>query len=400
MARVGHKKSRHGCLRCKKRRVKCDEEVPCAACTRHKVLCSLQCDGGQGRDSPLASRRSTKRASASTKSPGNSSSPAFSLPTSLDLFSHPGPEQSDSWILDAELIHHYTMVSYGTLSHAPEVCHALRSGVFREALSHPYLLHELLAFAGFHLASLNPNDRHRYSLRAFHHQKMATGKMREAIAIMNSTNCHALFLTSIFLIVNAFAEPFNCNITGNTFSPTKAVVDIFSLVAGIKLIFHSSGLDLGSSPLNVLFIGAGSNKCDPYRLQSLLEQLPELRSRTYEAKGIEETQKQVLIASIEALQNCIDTVSRRKAPGILIEIRALFVWPVMLPKEFLELARDDHPMALVLLAYYSVILYWAEPECWFLNSWPKRLIGDIIQKLAGTPWASYIYWTVGCIHSN
>ncbi|EWZ30293.1 hypothetical protein FOZG_16453 [Fusarium oxysporum Fo47] len=204
------------------------------------------------------------------------------------------------------------MASYGTLPHAPEVCHALRSGVVREALSHPYLLHELLAFAGFHLASLNPNDRHRYSLRAFHHQKMAAGKMREDIAIMNSTNCHALFLTSIFLIVNAFAEPFDCTITGNTFSPTKAVVDIFSLVAGIKLIFHSSGLDLGSSPLNVLFIGPGSNKCDPYRLQSLLEQLPELRSRTYEAKGIEETQKKVLIASIEALQSCIDTVSTAK----------------------------------------------------------------------------------------
>ncbi|KAI3577690.1 hypothetical protein IWW34DRAFT_789403 [Fusarium oxysporum f. sp. albedinis] len=299
MARVGHKKSRHGCLRCKKRRVK-------------------------DRDLPLASRRSTKKASASMKSPGNSSSPVLLLPTSFDLFRHPEPEKSDSWILDAELIHHYTMVSYETPSHAPEVYYALRSDVFREALSYPYFLHELLAFAGFHLASLNPNDRHRYSLRAFHHQKMAAGKMREAIAIMNSTNCHALFLTSIFLIVNAFAEPFDCKITGNTFSPTKAVVDIFSLVAGIKLIFHSSGLDLGSSPLNVLFIGPGSNKCDPYRLQSLLEQLPELRSRTYEAKGIEETQK-VLIASIEALQSCIDTVSRQRAPGISIEISALFV---------------------------------------------------------------------------
>ncbi|RSM18549.1 hypothetical protein CDV31_002685 [Fusarium ambrosium] len=30
--RAGYKKSRNGCARCKKRRVKCDEEVPCSAC--------------------------------------------------------------------------------------------------------------------------------------------------------------------------------------------------------------------------------------------------------------------------------------------------------------------------------------------------------------------------------
>ncbi|RSL97034.1 hypothetical protein CEP52_011152 [Fusarium oligoseptatum] len=45
MKRLGYKKSRKGCLRCKQRRVKCDEKVPCTACCRHRVPCSLEGSG-------------------------------------------------------------------------------------------------------------------------------------------------------------------------------------------------------------------------------------------------------------------------------------------------------------------------------------------------------------------
>lgn len=71
MGRLGYRKSKNGCLRCK-RRVKvrdrfsydvekgdrlglmawhqCDEQVPCTACKRHKVECSLE---RPGRGKPL-----------------------------------------------------------------------------------------------------------------------------------------------------------------------------------------------------------------------------------------------------------------------------------------------------------------------------------------------------------
>ncbi|KAI0397259.1 hypothetical protein F5Y17DRAFT_391028 [Xylariaceae sp. FL0594] len=40
--RLYHKKSRTGCLRCKQRRVKCDELRPCGGCSRHMVECVYQ----------------------------------------------------------------------------------------------------------------------------------------------------------------------------------------------------------------------------------------------------------------------------------------------------------------------------------------------------------------------
>ncbi|KAJ3550081.1 hypothetical protein NM208_g172 [Fusarium decemcellulare] len=376
--RVGHRKSRNGCQRCKKRRVK--NAGATKAETRHRFPEAGECPALL-RDIPGARRQLSHS------------------PHSLIPPKHLEPDHSDSWISDVELTHHYATVAYGTFSPAPEVCHALQFDVMRDALSHPYLLHGLLAFSGFHLAYLNPDDRDRYFLQASQHQKMAAKKMREALANMSPENCHALFVTSIFLIINAFAESSNSGDSSNHFSPIKAVVDIFSLVTGITLIFNSSGLDLHSGPLKGLFTGTGSGS-DLSRLRSLLDQLSEIQSQIHNAKDLDETEKRVVIASIDALKNGIDTMGQNKATTTPAEVRALFVWPAMLPRDFIDLARADHPVALILLAHYSVILHWAEPECWFLKSWAGRLIGNIIQKLAGSPWSSYIVWPVRCIHSG
>ncbi|KAJ0162104.1 Sterol uptake control protein 2 [Colletotrichum tanaceti] len=57
MPRLGYKKSRGGCARCKQRRVKCDENKPCGACIRHNTQCSLvesSLDGQSGSGDKMA----------------------------------------------------------------------------------------------------------------------------------------------------------------------------------------------------------------------------------------------------------------------------------------------------------------------------------------------------------
>lgn len=41
MPQLGSRKSRKGCKRCKQRRVKCDERVPCTGCVRRNEQCSF-----------------------------------------------------------------------------------------------------------------------------------------------------------------------------------------------------------------------------------------------------------------------------------------------------------------------------------------------------------------------
>lgn len=41
MPQLGSKKSRRGCTNCKRRRIKCDEEIPCNSCVKRGEACSL-----------------------------------------------------------------------------------------------------------------------------------------------------------------------------------------------------------------------------------------------------------------------------------------------------------------------------------------------------------------------
>ncbi|KAL2194184.1 hypothetical protein P885DRAFT_43458 [Corynascus similis CBS 632.67] len=65
--RLGYTKSRTGCLRCKQRRVKCDETRPsCKACVRHGIECSLSTQP------PPAVSPAATSAAANTPPPGGS----------------------------------------------------------------------------------------------------------------------------------------------------------------------------------------------------------------------------------------------------------------------------------------------------------------------------------------
>ncbi|WAO82885.1 C6 zinc finger domain-containing protein [Fusarium falciforme] len=88
--RLGHKKSRNGCLRCKARRVKCDELRPCTNCVRHHVECSLVTSSTAA--TSACSPPSVQTASV-TAAPGSAPAPSSSpLVLALGLREQPGPE--------------------------------------------------------------------------------------------------------------------------------------------------------------------------------------------------------------------------------------------------------------------------------------------------------------------
>ncbi|KAG6356860.1 hypothetical protein INS49_014734 [Diaporthe citri] len=93
--RLYHKKSRMGCLRCKARRVKCDEAHPvCSGCSRHMVECvypsrGTPSQGSSRQDAAAISLRVTRAESSS-----GHSDQGFSPNASSAASTHPG---SDSW---------------------------------------------------------------------------------------------------------------------------------------------------------------------------------------------------------------------------------------------------------------------------------------------------------------
>ncbi|KAL0943045.1 fungal Zn binuclear cluster domain-containing protein [Colletotrichum truncatum] len=438
MKRLGYRKSRNGCLRCKERRVKCDENKPCSACVRHGLPCSLENAGAPlggssqvptqppaGSLGPRA-KRSGSRGSAVVRRRPSAQSPASLSPLSAagslgghQSTSSPGGQTSPSsqsdpfpyfsrfltdlnktetasgWISDLELMHHYTSVSYRTFSHSSHAQRTLQYDVPREALSYPFLLHQLLAFSAYHLAYLQPECRHAYLMQAAQHQNDAINGMRGTLlGKISSTNCHALFASSVFLTLSAFATYPSYEKYNPSFSPIDSMLDIFTLSDGMSVILRASDDDLHKGPLRDLFLRNPSEGQTTVEasLQPLFERLPRVSSRLAEIGLVEAEGKYTINEAVMALTESIAKVSSINALSASAEFRAVFSWPVRMSTEYLDLLRRRHPAALVVLAHYCIIINAAEPFCWFLNGWARALISVISEQLIGTPWGELLVW--------
>ncbi|KAF5018458.1 hypothetical protein F66182_9555 [Fusarium sp. NRRL 66182] len=389
--RLGYKKSRNGCTRCKKRRVKCDEQVPCTACIRHRVSCSLEVPESDQRHSS---------ASRSLQPPNDSSS--ANSPSSLlsaSLFSSP-LEEPDCWVANAELMLHYTTVAYRTLAFADNTTTTFQQDVPREALSHPYFLRQILAFSGFHLAYLHPDKRQAYLLQASKHQNLAIRGIREALSeSVNSSNCNALWFTTTLIVLNKFAAFPSCeNFRHHGCSlPVQSLVEIFSLVNGMDAVLSSPGAGgISTGPLKELFTETTHSHSYSDLLHGLCDKLHGL-TRRISSDVVEAQTRAVLTCAAESITNCTESARFLLYKAAPPELRILFWWPMTVSREFWDLAIAGQPLALVLLAYYATLLHWGESRYWFFENWADTLVMAIVEKVQGSPWEDLVSWPVEVI---
>ncbi|KZL77756.1 C6 zinc finger protein [Colletotrichum tofieldiae] len=148
-----HKKVRTGCVPCKRRKIKCDERRPqCSQCIRQGSQCDL-------------------RSSSPTRPPMAKLSFGPILaenPLSLNM-------------LDLELIHHWTMSTYDSLTTSP----LLRTFWLRDAVKIgfrcDFVMRTILALSAVHLGSVNPGRREVLLLHALTHYNLAAVGARESM---------------------------------------------------------------------------------------------------------------------------------------------------------------------------------------------------------------------------
>lgn len=211
--RLHHKKSRTGCSRCKRRRVKCDEEQPvCGACRRHNVACEY----------PVLTV--CRRSPASPQNPLPSPSSASSKTPAYDADIPLPPEQRR--LLELHLLQHFTSAvsrSFPSADDEPSLdmwC----NHVVGMAFEHPFLLNSIFSLAALHLdlherepakrapspsgfqsamqdprCPIAPARAHGMYFNA------AAKQQREALANVSAHNGNALWMTTIVLSLQAIA---------------------------------------------------------------------------------------------------------------------------------------------------------------------------------------------------
>ncbi|KAK0610798.1 hypothetical protein B0T14DRAFT_439603 [Immersiella caudata] len=434
--RLGYTKSRSGCLRCKQRRVKCDEQQPCRACVRHNVECSLTASRSS---SEPPSARTTRTASPATQPPsltdrGRHLQPSTSKPLDPQLQAnhlsptsytsppplttnqplgtpsdpypyfakftpspYPQPDNplTTSWVSDLSLLHHFTTVTARTLFRTgatpKERKNLWKIDVPRIAFSpgHTFLLHEILATAAFHLAFLEPHNRGKYHVQATQHQTVAIQGVRIAVENITSENCHAIFAASSLFFISALAGA-RPDVKGMT---VDDFVDVFLLVKGIGGVLDSASVDLKRGPFGKLFIPAAQEVVQPnLTLDRVMAQLDVFLERV---RGLVEGDNVRAVVELEVGQLKM-SIEKARATTLDPEYRVIASFPIVMTEGFVSLLRGGNQVAMALLGYYCVVVHATERGIWFTKGWGLSILQDIARHME-SPWTEDSAWAMGWV---
>jgi hypothetical protein len=295
---------------------------------------------------------------------------------------------------------HYTTVTYKTMVFSENTEATFQQHMPQEALAYPFFLRQVLAFSGYHLAHLYPERRQFYLLQASKHINSSIRGIREALSEeVTSRNCHALYGTTTFIVVNKFAAFPDCDDfrSHGCSQPVQSLMEIFSLVNGMEAVLNSPGArDLANGPLKELFCETTDVHTTSQLLRDLSGRLPEL-ARRISSDFMEDQCRAALTSAVESITSCVNDSLRELNKASPPELRIIFWWPMTVSRDFLDLAVSGHPLALVILAYYDILLYWGESEYWFFEDWAENLIIAIVDKVRGSMWEDLLSWPVEVI---
>ncbi|OQE30053.1 hypothetical protein PENSTE_c002G08157 [Penicillium steckii] len=371
------------CSNCAKRHAECEygsstsllwanEERPRGS-TEHEIL----------RDLGVSTSGGIGSASASTGSPSTDT---------LGLLNRLGDSTSTVPVLnlhDLELMMQWCNTTFYTLSRSEQTDKVWRNNVPEEALSHPFLMHGILAVSSLHLArtGIDPSKRAAYLNRAVAHQNQALALFREILGDINESNAKAMFAFASIVVVYTFGFPQ----TPDVQDPWTSVDDLYQvliLTRGIQQVIRSPAEFLSQS-----------NFAPILQVEMTSAPLPEDASATmnqlYEANEVcgardESHETEIYTATIDNIAEMLSCEYGGMTSSVIAGR-----WAIRLPARFMELLREREPMALVMLAHYGVLLK-ALRHRWCFGEWCVR-VAKAVWAILDDQWRPLIDWAMRAI---
>ncbi|KAF1921485.1 hypothetical protein BDU57DRAFT_535138 [Ampelomyces quisqualis] len=345
--------------------------------------------------------KASRQESVSTKSEGSSPSSQSDHFPFLTRFIHRTEEtQSDIWVRDLELMHHWTVEAFDELSQRDDMRHTWRIDAPQHAVGHTFFMHEILAFAALHKARKLPEKRSQYYAFGIHHQDLAIRGVRAQLLNITLHEAPAIVATSTLLTLSVFASTgFELNYFESPGSQgaIDGILHIFNLMQGMANVLALAHAHVVNSWLAPMFRDPDEVIPSQPMLQDLISQLPRLISFIQCKHDLPESEKTIylgVIASFEPLlqtsmQPCVDNR----------ELRFLFAWPRHLQPDFLGLLRQRYDGAIAIVMYYCTILFASQSRYWFMDRWGEQLMRACFETL-GQDWLPAVRWPASFINQN
>jgi len=340
--------------------------------------------------SPKATRHrhSESKSVKSTTESSNDHSPA--LQTSP--FEGPGAQLPPLQMEDLELLHHFTTETCYTLSDRPESHKLWRFNAPQVAFQHHFLMRGILAISALHLSCLRPDKQNHYAQVAIKHQDAALGSFRAIMSNMDESNSDAFFALSSLIVVYGFESPKSSDGLGMFNYNGQDSDEWLPLIRGVNSVLMTVWPWIKNGRLSGLLHDHQQEppqKGLPNVLDEQLSQLEKLCESSADGQEAIEAYR----SALATLRMCFVRMNNR--PPYECEVSIAFLWPVMIPQEYISMLNLRRPEALIILAHYCVILHHLD-DYWWVRGWAMHIIDNIHQEL-DEEWRYWIQWPTNVI---
>ncbi|KAL2263162.1 hypothetical protein VTK26DRAFT_7986 [Humicola hyalothermophila] len=383
-------KSRAGCLECKRRHVKCDEQRPqCIICTLSGRDCSYP-----PQEPPTANQAPPTPSQPQATTTSSSAQPVAGVPLPDLATQSQSPPSASQISPDVNLEHMELLIRFTFSEHAPELnidMHEFASGLlFRCALDAPYLMHQILAVSARRQAVLQPERAGYFLDHAMHLQTKAVSIYNEsaAKAQINQNNCSALLL---------FCSLLGRHLLADLLAKRDDDFDTF-LVRFLEFLSISRGLGAMSMAAWELLLQSEIKHLvlwalDISRSAPQGRHCDELKRLVAESPDLHPLSKDACLKAIAYLQVGFDSLlgsDSRNQKYLMV-----FMWPPVLPQEFTDLLSRRRPEAIAVMGHWALLLHCSK-ELWHVGDSGSYLLGSISRYL-GPGWEPWLSWPLSFV---
>ncbi|RPB08076.1 hypothetical protein P167DRAFT_494741 [Morchella conica CCBAS932] len=399
-----HTKSRNGCAKCKKRRVKCDEVHPaCGNCIKHAIECDFS--NGGGTSTPDSYIGSPPSGTAVRTSLPDTFLPPLQNQQHQHLIPLTGPHLgfTFSWTTtDLELMYHYSRVAPSFLSSSQNLMDMWTHDVPRIAFADKSgcTIHAMLAVSSLHLALLEPHNRTSRLITATAHYDQAVRTMGAMVPHICKDSCEALFISSSLIVVFATASPL---IPGNSMENDPwNIPEWIPLIRGVHSILHEvwdwveSGC-LGQMLKVQFYERTGISSDETEALNALYR----LCTDTTESDADEIKDTEVSSTYFGAIHKLRKSFVSCTDPDMQFNTTSLiFQWPICVSDKYVLLLKERRPRALIIFAYYCVLLKRME-IAWWVGGRAEYELGRIERSIRDLEkWKKWLEWPVKMVRGG
>lgn len=288
-----------------------------------------------------------------------------------------------------ELFHHFITNVSNSLGFDKSSFENSAFDMTKCALTAPFLMNQVLAFAALHLSIIRPEKQEFYRNHASQLQTHALSEFNGAKLDINPDTCLPMFLFSSVLAMHVLSDkllyrPHTFEVFLDDF------IQSLRMHHGVRAITGQSWNLLLESPLKSFLEGEGK----------ALEQAPsgtecsELLSHV-EAMPFDPSIRDTYRKAINDLQKAFDA---SRTPSLkLSTIGPIIFWPVTITPTYIDLLSERRSEALAILSHFGVLIH-SHRDLWIFGNSGLYIISAINDYL-GPAWKDWLHYPNSFIYN-